>query len=90
MEAPVVTALRAALGDACVLAGRDIGERYREDVLGNRGAPPLAVVRPASTAEVSRALAICNAAGVPVVSSTLANTAFSSALSSCAHTPKPT
>jgi len=66
MEHAVVTALREALGSATVLTGQDIGERYLEDILGNRGAPPLAVVRPSNTAEVSRALAICNAMGVAV------------------------
>ena len=66
MEHAVLTALRAALGDACVLAGEDAGERYREDVLGNQGAQPLAVLRPTTTAEVARALAICNDAGIAV------------------------
>lgn len=44
-----------------------IEERYLVDVLGNRGEPPLAVIRPNNTHEVSAALALCHAEGVPVV-----------------------
>ena len=67
MEASVVTALRTALGDAGLRVGDDIDARFCEDVLGQRGAVPLAVLRPATTADVSKALTICNDAGVAVV-----------------------
>ncbi|MCP5264862.1 MAG: FAD-binding oxidoreductase [Burkholderiaceae bacterium] len=67
MTHPVVDALRAAIGRAAVLVDGDIDERFLLDVLGNRGEAPLAVVRPASTDEVSKTLAICNDLGVAVV-----------------------
>ena len=60
-------ALQEALGPRGYLPAADVDERYLVDVKGTRGAPPLAVLRPASTAEVSRALAACHAAGIPVV-----------------------
>ena len=64
--AEILKTLENALGNA-VLRGPDIGERYLEDVLGNRGEQPLAVIRPVCTADVSRALAVCYDLGVPVV-----------------------
>ena len=66
MEHPIVSALRGAIGADRVLAGAEVDARYSEDLLGRRGAPPLAVIRPRSTEEVSRTLKICNDAGVPV------------------------
>src|SRR5512140_3896572 len=59
-------ALRQELGDRGFLAADQVEERYLMDAVGRRGEPPLAVLRPASTAQVSRALAICHAAGIPV------------------------
>lgn len=60
-------ALGDVLGERGMLLGGDVGERYRVDVLGHAGTIPLAVLRPATTDEVSRVLAICHAAGLPVV-----------------------
>jgi len=60
-------ALQDALGPRGYLPAADVDERYLVDIKGTRGAAPLAVLRPASTAEVSRALAICHAAGIPAV-----------------------
>ncbi len=66
-SANIVNALETALGQGVVIHGSDIDERYIEDVLGNRGEAPLAVVRPLSTHDVSRALAICHEFGAPIV-----------------------
>jgi FAD/FMN-containing dehydrogenase len=60
-------ALQEALGPRGFVRAADVEERYLVDIKGNRGTPPLALLRPASTAEVSRALAICHAAAIPVV-----------------------
>lgn len=60
-------ALREVLGPTGLLTDSDAGERHRRDVLGNEGLPPMAVARPRNTGEVSRVLALCNAAGVRVV-----------------------
>lgn len=59
-------ALRQELGDRGFLAAAQIEERYLMDALGRRGEPPLAVLRPVDTPQVSRCLALCNAAGLPV------------------------
>lgn len=63
----VVAALRAALGDAAVLAGEDVPERNRNDWSGLPATRPLAVVRPRTTGEVAAALRVCHAHGQPVV-----------------------
>ena len=60
-------ALEEQLGPRGFMLGAQTDERYLVDIKGTRGAMPLAVLRPASTAEVSRALALCHAAGIPVV-----------------------
>jgi FAD/FMN-containing dehydrogenase len=60
-------ALQQELGARGFLPASDVDERYLVDIKGRRGVPPLAVLRPANTAEVSRALALCHAAGIPVV-----------------------
>ena len=63
----LLPALQQLLGPRGFLPAADVDERYRVDVLGNRGEAPLAVLRPADTHEVSAALALCHAAGMPVV-----------------------
>jgi FAD/FMN-containing dehydrogenase len=63
----VMAALIAALGPECVLRGEDIGERYFTNYAEAAGARPLAVLRPRSVDEVSRALAVCSAFAQPVV-----------------------
>ena len=50
----ILTALKAALGDDGVLAGADIGERYRCDATGVAACAPLAVLRPRSTETVAQ------------------------------------
>jgi FAD/FMN-containing dehydrogenase len=58
--------LRAALGAAHVLTGAE-ARPYGRDWTGQYSAEPLAVLRPGSTREVSRALALAHAAGAAVV-----------------------
>jgi FAD/FMN-containing dehydrogenase len=60
-------ALREIVGQAGFVPGPQVEERYLVDVVGRPGQRPLALLRPASTGEVSRALAICHAADIPVV-----------------------
>lgn len=59
-------ALTAALGAAHVLPGAAAGPKAR-DITGKLTWMPLAVVRPADTAEVAECVRLCAAAGVPVV-----------------------
>lgn len=62
----VLRALRAALGEDRVLDSPVALRAYAYDAMGEKY-PPLAVLVPRGTAEVSRALAIAAAHGVPVV-----------------------
>jgi FAD/FMN-containing dehydrogenase len=62
----LIGALRDLLGAAHVLTGPDTA-RHARDQTGNWTSEPLAVVRPASTAEVSACLRLAAAAGVAVV-----------------------
>lgn len=67
MEADhALQALRQELGERGFLGASQVEERYLVDAVGRRGEPPLAVLRPANTQQVSRSLAICHAAGIPV------------------------
>ena len=67
MNQPLVESLRAALGVPGVVEGTDIGPRYFTDARGQGAASPALVLRPDSTETLSTALAICHAAGQPVV-----------------------
>jgi FAD/FMN-containing dehydrogenase len=60
-------ALQQELGPRGFMPASDVDERYLVDIKGRRGEPPLAVLRPANTSEVSRSLALCHAADIPVV-----------------------
>ncbi len=62
----IIAELRAALGAAQVLTGAETGPRSR-DATGKLKWAPLAVVRPADTAEVAAVLRLAAAARVPVV-----------------------
>lgn len=62
----LIEKLRAALGPHGVLTGDDAGGRHRSDMTGYNATTPEAVLRPASTAEVSAALRLCFEAGQPV------------------------
>jgi FAD/FMN-containing dehydrogenase len=63
---PMIDDLRAAFDATTVLTGNDIDARYHTDMAGVPVAPPLAVVRPRSTEEVSRVLKLCHGARVAV------------------------
>jgi FAD/FMN-containing dehydrogenase len=63
----IIASLRQALGEAAVLEGAAIGERHVSDRSDTGKKPPLAVVRPRSTAEVSTTLRLCNESGVSVI-----------------------
>jgi len=62
----IVDDLRAAFDATTVLTGADIDARYHTDMAGIPVAPPLAVMRPRSTEDVSKFLKLCHAARVPV------------------------
>ncbi len=64
---PALDALQLLLGERGFVRGPAVEERYRLDAVGRAGEAPLALLRPADTGQVSRALAICHAAGLPVV-----------------------
>lgn len=61
----LISKLRAALGDAGVLTGKDAEEKAQGG--WSKLGVPAAVLRPASTEEVSKALKLCHAAGEGVV-----------------------
>lgn len=63
----IVATLRAALGDAAVLDGASISPRHISDRSDTGTRPPLAVVRPRSTADASTALRLCNESGAAVI-----------------------
>jgi FAD/FMN-containing dehydrogenase len=62
----LLDALRDVVGAANVMTGPDFG-RWGRDWMGDYDFRPLAVLRPASTAEVSGVMRIAHAAGMPVV-----------------------
>ena len=63
----LIARLKDVLGPTGALEGADIGEAYREDFGRFRNTAPRLVMRPASTEEVSRVMALCNEAGQPIV-----------------------
>ena len=63
----VIDDLIETLGADVVLTGEAIGGRYRSDASGTGKSLPLAVLRPASTQQVSAALAICDRHRQPIV-----------------------
>jgi glycolate oxidase len=66
-RARIVARLRAALPADAVIDAEEEVRAYECDALTAYRCPPLAVVLPRTTAEVSAALRICHAEGVPVV-----------------------
>jgi FAD/FMN-containing dehydrogenase len=58
--------LAAAIGAANLVAGPEIGERYRVDILGKYRAAPAFLAKPASTREVADVVRIAGAHGLPV------------------------
>lgn len=63
----LIAELQAALGADSVRTGADIPARNRTDAAAEVTAEPLALLLPRSTADVALALALCHAAGQPVV-----------------------
>lgn len=59
--------LRNTLGADIITPGADVPEKYRQDWAGLAPVQPLALARPRTTEDVSRIMAACHAAGVPVV-----------------------
>lgn len=66
-KAALVTRLRTVLPVGAVIDDVAETRAYECDALTAYKCPPMAVILPASTDEVSRALAICHQMGVPVV-----------------------
>jgi FAD/FMN-containing dehydrogenase len=66
VSAVIIDELRAAFDATTVLTGTDIDARYHTDMAGVAVAPPLAVMRPRSTEDVSTFLRLCHLARVPV------------------------
>ena len=63
---PLIAQLMAAVGDGNVLAGGELGA-YEQDWRKRSHGKALAVVRPATTAEVAQVVAACAAAGTSIV-----------------------
>lgn len=63
----LIADLRSTLGAASVIDGGGLLARAVSDMSGTGTAAPLAVVLPRSTGELSAALKLCHAAGVPVI-----------------------
>lgn len=66
-KSQIVAALRAVLPADAVIDAASETRAYECDALAAYRCAPLAVVLPASTAEVAAALKVCHAMGVPVV-----------------------
>ena len=66
MSAAIIDDLRAAFDATTVLTGADIDARYYTNMAGIPVAPPLAVMRPRSTEDVSKFLKLCHQGRVPV------------------------
>ena len=66
-DLPVITALKAVFDSRTLLLGTDIPARNHSDWSGLDPVEPLALLRPASTAEIAEAMRICAAHGVAVV-----------------------
>ena len=66
-KAELVARLRAVVSSDAVIDDPAETRAYECDALTAYACPPLAVILPGSTEEVSRALAVCHEMGVPVV-----------------------
>ena len=62
----IIDELRSVFDATTVLTGSEIDARYHTDMAGVPVAPPLAVMRPRSTEDVSKFLKLCHQAHVPV------------------------
>lgn len=63
----LIAKLKASLGEASVLTGKNIPARNRTDAAAEKTVEPLALLLPRSTADVAAALTFCHAAGQAVV-----------------------
>ena len=66
MQPAIIGELRAAFDATTVLTGDDIHARYFTDVRDEPVPPPIAVMRPRTTEDVSKFLSMCHKARVPV------------------------
>src|SRR6476661_6098322 len=66
MQPAIIGELRAAFDATTVLTGDDIHARYFTDVRDEPVPPPIAVMRPRTTEDVSKFLSLCHKARVPV------------------------
>src|SRR6476661_571621 len=66
MQPAIIGELRAAFDATTVLTGDDIHARYFTDVRDEPVPPPIAVMRPRTTEDVSKFLSLCHRARVPV------------------------
>jgi FAD/FMN-containing dehydrogenase len=66
VQTAIIDDLRSAFDATTVLTGSEIDARYHTDMAGVPVAPPLAVVRPRTTEEVSQFLRLCHQSRVPV------------------------
>ncbi len=66
-DSSFLQALTEAIGPDAVRTGDAIPERHQTDWSGTQPLAPLALLRPANTAQVSAALRVCHAHSVPVV-----------------------
>jgi FAD/FMN-containing dehydrogenase len=66
-HAEIIAALKRRMGSDAVLHGREIGAKHHVDFSGEHACAPLALVRPASTAELAQILETCSALGQRVV-----------------------
>ena len=63
----LIARLKDVLGPNGALEGADIGEAYHQDFGRFRNTAPRLVMRPVSTEQVSRVMAMCNEAAQPIV-----------------------
>ena len=63
----LISRLKEVLGPNGALEGADIGAAYCEDFGRFRNTAPRLVMRPSSTEQVSKVLALCNEAGQPII-----------------------
>src|SRR5215471_11759928 len=66
MRPAIIDELRSTFDATTVFTGNEIDPRYHTDMAGVPVDPPLAVVRPRSTADVSKFLKLCHQAHAPV------------------------
>ena len=62
----LIDRLKDVVGPGGYRQGADIDAKNYQDVMGARSIPPLLLLRPASTEQVSRILALCHEAKQPI------------------------